>query len=170
MKKGISDTKVSRMRNIVTGNYNNRTRIQTGYTATNLIKKEGDVWEERGKTWTIKNGIKQNIRKLDNARIEVQVPVCCPDCGNSMNHSLSKYYWDVLKMCKDCAAKFHTNLKETGKWNEYTESLNTANFNYWLEEVKKEYYEWVTTSNNRYISKMKYIRVKICYLFSITFD
>ena len=50
MKKGISDTKVTRMRNIVTGNYNNRTRIQTGYTATNLIKKEGDVWEERGKT------------------------------------------------------------------------------------------------------------------------
>ena len=29
---------------------------------------EGDVWEESGKTWTIKNGIKRTVTRMDKAR------------------------------------------------------------------------------------------------------
>ncbi len=49
MKKSISKSKVQRMRNIVTGNYNDKSRIQTGYLKTKKKHKEGDVWEEKGK-------------------------------------------------------------------------------------------------------------------------
>ena len=58
MKKRISEAKVQRMRNIVTGNYNKSVKIQTGYK-TKKKYSEGDIWEEGNKTWTIKNGIKQ---------------------------------------------------------------------------------------------------------------
>lgn len=154
MKKGISESKVRRMRNLVTGKHGDRTRIQSGYTKTSLKRhKEGDVWEEGGKTWTIKNGIKQNVTKLDQVRSKVLVPVACPECGGEMNHKLSKYYWEKLGMCKNCAIKFHTQLKVDGKWEEYTEKLSTANFDYWLDEVKKEYAEWLDTSESKYITE-----------------
>ena len=65
MKKAIKESKVQRMRNLVTGNHNSSTEIQTGYSSRRVKRGEGDVWEEKGKTWTIKNGIKQNITKLD---------------------------------------------------------------------------------------------------------
>ena len=36
MRKGISEDKVKRMRNIVSGNYNSKTKIRSGYTAKNI--------------------------------------------------------------------------------------------------------------------------------------
>ena len=69
MKKNLSKNKVQRMRNLVTGDYTSKTVAQSGYSKTSSTKKiEGDIWEERGKQWTIKEGIKQTITKLDAAR------------------------------------------------------------------------------------------------------
>ena len=51
MKKAISERKVQRMRNLVTKKFNNKTAIMQGYKKTNESYGEGDVWEERGKTW-----------------------------------------------------------------------------------------------------------------------
>ena len=62
------------MRNIVTGKYNDKSKIQTGYLKTKKKHQEGDIWEERGKTWTIKNGIKQNVTKLDSVRAANRMP------------------------------------------------------------------------------------------------
>ena len=55
MQKGISESKVQRMRNLLTKKHNAKTKIQTGYNKKNVIRKEGDIWEEGGKTWTIKD-------------------------------------------------------------------------------------------------------------------
>ena len=63
MKKGISESKVQRMRNIVKGDYTKSVKTQVGYKKSDK-KKEGDIWEEGNKTWTIKNGIKQNVPKM----------------------------------------------------------------------------------------------------------
>jgi hypothetical protein len=157
MKKNISESKVKRMRNIVKGNYNDRTRIQSGYSKINTEYKEGDVWEERGKTWTIKNGIKQNITKLDLARQKLIPPISCPKCDGPMNHDLSKYYWQKLGMCKNCTVKFHTRLKIDGKWNEYVKELQGKNFEFWLDDIKKEYEEWLDTSTKKYITETGYV-------------
>ena len=56
------------MRNLVSGDYGSKTRKQSGYKKYKNKKQEGDIWEEGGRTWTLKNGIKQNIRKLSKAR------------------------------------------------------------------------------------------------------
>ena len=47
------------MRNLLTKKYGDKTTIRSGYTKKQTIYKEGDVWEEKGKQWTIKNGIKE---------------------------------------------------------------------------------------------------------------
>jgi hypothetical protein len=30
--------------------------------------KEGDIWEQGGRTWTIRDGIKENVTKLDKLK------------------------------------------------------------------------------------------------------
>ena len=52
MRKSISESKVQRMRNLATGNIHAKSAIRSGYTTKRVIRKEGDIWEERGKTWT----------------------------------------------------------------------------------------------------------------------
>ena len=74
MKKGISESKVKRMRNLLTKKYNDKTKIRSGYTKKETIYKEGDVWNENGKQWTIKNGIKRTINKLSSARKILKTP------------------------------------------------------------------------------------------------
>ena len=44
-------------------------RITVGWRPPTKDYKEGDVWTDaEGKKWTIKNGIKQNVTKLDTAK------------------------------------------------------------------------------------------------------
>jgi hypothetical protein len=54
----------------------------TGYTKAKEFHDEGDIWEEDGRTWTIKNGLKQNITKLDKAKEGIVLPLFCPTCSS----------------------------------------------------------------------------------------
>ena len=65
LKKEFSKKDVQRARNIITGNTSARTTEGIGYTKKYDYYKEGDIWEENGRTWTIKNGLKQIITKMD---------------------------------------------------------------------------------------------------------
>ena len=63
LKKEFKQSDVQRVRNIVNKDFTAKTKSQTGYQKKFTRHTEGDVWEENGKSWTIKNGIKQNITK-----------------------------------------------------------------------------------------------------------
>ena len=154
MKKSISEAQVQRMRNLVTKKYNNKTAIQTGYTKSSTVHQEGDVWEERGKTWTIKNGIKRNITKLTAARKKVNKPICCPKCGGSMNHRFNDVMWPIHGMCFKCVAKFEGDLKRKGLYKEYERSMLTGNYEAWLHEMNEQYREWLNTpEGHRFITE-----------------
>ena len=64
LKKDFKQSDIQRVRNIVNKDFSSKTKAQTGYRKTTERHTEGDVWEENGKTWTIKNGLKQNVTKL----------------------------------------------------------------------------------------------------------
>ena len=49
MRKGISESKVKRMRDLVAGNYNAKSKIASGYTKSKKEYKEGDIWIENKK-------------------------------------------------------------------------------------------------------------------------
>ena len=103
LKKEFSQSTVQRMRNIITGKAGDRTAIQTGWDKNKKDYEEGDIWEESGKRWTIKNGIKQTITKLDNLKKLVVLPLTCPNCQKPFKvHDANKknvfYTWNVFRL------------------------------------------------------------------------
>lgn len=57
LKKEFKQSDVQRVRNLVNKDYTSTTKQQSGYKKAIEHHKEGDVWEENGKNWTIKNGL-----------------------------------------------------------------------------------------------------------------
>ena len=90
LKKEFSKRDVSRLRNLVKGKTGASIGTQIGYKKETKDYKEGDVWTENRKTWTIKNGIKQTVSKLDAIKKEVFMPLCCPECNKVMKKRLDK--------------------------------------------------------------------------------
>lgn len=148
MRKGIDESKVQRMRNLVSGKYGEKTKIRSGFSSKRIVREEGDVWEERGKTWTIKNGLKQTINKLDKIRLENATPLCCPQCGGNMKHSYHKYAWKFFKFCGSCLATFETKLKATGKWKDYREDVQQKNFDSWIREMTEQFLDFKNSRNS----------------------
>ena len=98
LKKEFKKKDVERMRNLIKGNTNSSTEIQIGYTKKQEDYKEGDIWEENGKTWTLKNGIKQTATKLDKIKKEATMPLFCPNCGKLMKHHLNAKFYKIHKL------------------------------------------------------------------------
>jgi hypothetical protein len=78
LKKEFTSKEVNRMRNLITGKVGDKTQTLGGYEKKTNVYSEGDIWEEGGKSWTIKRGIKQSITKLDKLKQLVVLPLCCP--------------------------------------------------------------------------------------------
>ena len=58
LKKEFQKKDVERLRNLMKGKYGEKTRSSVGFSKKQEFYKEGDIWTEGRKTWTIKNGIK----------------------------------------------------------------------------------------------------------------
>ena len=68
LKKDFQERDVQRLRNLIQGKYGEKTRSSVGFTTPQEFYSEGDIWESDGRTWTIKDGIKQNLTKFDKAK------------------------------------------------------------------------------------------------------
>ena len=148
MRKGIEENKVQRMRNLVSGNYTKGIHVRSGYTTKTVKRVEGDVWEERGKTWTIKNGIKQTINKLDQFRKKAAMPLCCPKCSKKMKIQ-DKKAWTIFKFCSDCLVLFESGIQKAGKWAEYKKDVQDKNFESWLKEVTDEFKDFINQRDSK---------------------
>ncbi len=96
---------------------------------------EGDVWTERGKLWTIKNGIKRTVSKMDEARKQLSTPLACPNCNKSMNHYLDEKMWAIHKTCFNCVIDAEHLIMKAGKWAEYEKAKITANAEGFLKDL-----------------------------------
>tara|TARA_R110000822_G_scaffold253250_1_gene379775 strand:+ start:236 stop:793 length:558 start_codon:yes stop_codon:yes gene_type:complete len=146
MKKGISEAKVQRMRNIVNKDYTKSVNTQVGYKASEK-KVEGDVWEESGKTWTIKNGITQSISKMQSVRDFVKMPLTCPKCGNIMKGQFDNYHWKINKECLGCYAAESTMQRLGGSYELKMKDLFKRNKTAQLEDLVEEFDEWLDTNH-----------------------
>jgi hypothetical protein len=149
-KKGIQ-----RMRNLVSGNASDKTKISTGYGKSRTVRSEGDTWEVKGKTWTIKNGIRQTVSKLDKAREAIKVPMECPKCGDPrMQHHAYKAMYKRFGMCLNCVVKFEKKLRKAGKYEEFVTELAKSHNEAWIMDKTLEYYDWLgTLDNESYITE-----------------
>ena len=150
MKKAISERKVQRMRNLVTKKFNNKTAIMQGYKKVNESYGEGDVWEEKGKTWTIKNGIKQNISKLQNVRNIVMMPICCPECNNVMRKRLDKKFWKTNNKCFDCVLDEEHTLRINKEWDAYQKNKITGNVKSFISDLKQKLVDYINNIDNKH--------------------
>ncbi len=154
MKKGITKNKVQRMRNIISGNYNAKSKISSGYTKRNVTRKEGDIWEERGKEWTIKNGIRRTVDKLAYARKINKIPFTCPKCPKTLNHPAHRKMFKRWGMCLTCVVKWEQEMQANGTYDEWHAQFDTTNFNAFIKDIKGEYEEWLDKRNSKhYISE-----------------
>lgn len=153
LKKEFKSKDVERMRNLVTGKYGNKTTISVGYEKAHVMRNEGDVWEEDGRSWTITNGVKTNITKLDGARKKATLPLFCPSCTKLMKHKFDKGFYHAHGKCYSCVVEFETKLRLEGKWDDYERKnklLDIAN----LEEEFTAFMEaQLTALDDTYVSE-----------------
>jgi hypothetical protein len=137
LQKDFKTRDVQRMRNLITKKYGDKTTAQIGYTKQQTDYKEGDIWEENGKQWTIKNGIKQTITKFDQLKKSVMLPLVCPSCNKAIsNHSLNKKMWPIHGKCFDCVVDMETKLKKEGKYEEYEKRMVLGGVKTYIKELE----------------------------------
>ena len=137
LQKDFKSRDVQRMRNLITKNFGDKTVTQAGYTKAIIEHKEGDIWEENGKNWTIKNGLKQTITRLDNIKKSMLLPIVCPNCNKAMaNDKLNKKMWPIHKMCFDCVITMETKLKREGKFEEYQRNMVHSGIRTHIKEME----------------------------------
>ena len=139
LKKEFKERDIQRARNIINKDYSSKTQSSIGYQKTYKNRKEGDIWEESSKTWTIKNGIKQNITKLDAAKKAVKIPFACPKCGGSMKHHLAKKMYKIHGFCFDCTIEYEAQLRKAGLYKQYEKNMIQGS----MKSFAKDLTEWV---------------------------
>lgn len=153
LKKEFSKKDVQRARNLITGNNNARTTEGIGYTKKYEHHTEGDVWEENGRKWTIKNGIKQNITKMDKFKKLGKIPLFCPECNTLMKKELDKKVFPAYQKCFDCIVDYEAELQKQGKAEEYFTKLRNDHIGTTIEEYKSFMKAALNESNKSFITE-----------------
>jgi DNA-directed RNA polymerase subunit M/transcription elongation factor TFIIS len=142
LKKEFQKRDVERLRNLVKGKHGDRTTMGIGYSGeVREDHKEGDVWEERGKTWTIRDGIKENITKLDKIK-QAAIPLFCPKCSTAMKPHRDKQWYIINGHCFNCQVDHEHQLRKEGKFEEMQQQATndhvdgiTKDFEIWFDEM-----------------------------------
>ena len=154
LKKEISKQDKIRARNLLTGNSDKRTYLGVGYKGIKESYSEGDEWEEKGKTWTIKDGIRQSLTKLDTVKEKYLIPIFCPECNSQMKHKFDSQFYNKHHKCYDCVLKFETELKRLGLYNDYQKNIVNSNVDGMVRDFTTYIYERLEESENSYITEM----------------
>lgn len=131
LKKEFNERDLKRIRNLVSKKYNDKISTSIGYTKKEERHFEGHVWEEGGKTWTIKDGIKRNINKINI----VSVPLLCPKCSKPMKNKFDKQMYDIHGMCLYCVTEMETELKLKGEYEDYEKEMMRNNIKYVVNNI-----------------------------------
>ena len=154
LKKEFKTRDVQRMRNIISKKAGDKTGIQIGYTADYVEHKEGDVWEERGKKWTIKNGIKQTVTRFDDIKKKVFAPITCPNCNKPMTKGhIDKYMFSLHQKCSDCVFEYETKLKAQGKYKEYERDAIKQGVQYHIKEMEGVLLDLFMNSSEQFVTE-----------------
>ncbi len=149
LQREFNQRDVQRMRNIITKDYNAKTTTQIGYTKVQAEHKEGDVWEEGGKQWTLKNGIKQTVTRFDEIKKVINLPLACPKCSKAMKPTmLNKKMWPIHKMCFDCVIEMESELKRLGKFEEYAKNIIHRGARTYVKDLEDALLELALYENN----------------------
>jgi transcription elongation factor Elf1 len=152
-KNDVKEKDLRRIRNLYEGKLNVKTNIQVGFEEKKEEHKEGDIWVENNKKWTIRNGIKQTISNLDTIKKDVIIPFTCPSCNKAMKKRLDKKYYKIHKRCMDCVIEAEAEIRNKGLWEIYEKNIMKSNILDALQDFKFELYDVIDSSNQSYVTE-----------------
>tara|TARA_R110001592_G_scaffold304092_4_gene576464 strand:+ start:2536 stop:3120 length:585 start_codon:yes stop_codon:yes gene_type:complete len=153
LNKEFKRKDVERMRNLIKGKSGESSELQVGYTKSQEQHKEGDIWEEKGKKWVIKDGIKQTYTKLDEVKKAAILPLFCPSCGGIMKKRNDTKMYNIHKMCFDCVIDMEHKLKIEGKYEQYERDMLANNAEDYIKDLELYLLEALNSSNDQFISE-----------------
>ena len=154
LNREFEERDIQRMRNIISGQTANATRIQAGYSKEKINHIEGDVWEENNKTWTIKNGLKQTVTKHDTLKAMVEFPLTCPCCSKPMkDFHLNRKMYNIHQKCFDCVIEMEGKLRINGEYEAYERKMLNANKNATIDDAEQMFDEYFNSKNETYITE-----------------
>lgn len=153
LKKEFGKKDVTRLRNLMTGKHNNKNGQSVGYNKKQSFHKEGDIWEEDGRKWTIKDGIKQNVTKMDRAKKAYLKPLMCPKCNKIMNKGADPGYYNQFGHCFHCFKVFESRLKHDGLWDEFEKRVINGNVDAFIKWYRDMVKESLNASNAGFVSE-----------------
>lgn len=138
----MEEDKVAAIRDKLAQKINKFDRPIFGWTPENIERSEGETWtDDDGKMWTVKNGIKQSITKLQDAK----TPWWCPKCERAMNHRFDDKFYRLYDMCYTCTIDTHTKMMLDGTWEEFEQKKLKENEIAWLKDHIIECKEYIRT-------------------------
>jgi hypothetical protein len=128
MKKATGKSNLAIVRDYLNGE---RPFIQVGYTADSEFssRKDGEIWEDaNGKKWIKKNGTKRAINNVNTSIIE-STKCRCKDCNMDIRwgNRYDEILYNKTGRCQECLAKFETQLRVKGKYEEYEQNKMLRN-------------------------------------------
>tara|TARA_R110002153_G_scaffold179245_1_gene332637 strand:+ start:623 stop:1195 length:573 start_codon:yes stop_codon:yes gene_type:complete len=153
LKKDFQQRDVQRLRNLVQGKYGDKVGESVGYTKAEEFHKEGDIWEVDGRKWTIKDGIKQNITKLDEAKKSHVMPLFCPTCKGLMDVKFDKDYYNIHKKCFNCVLDFEFALRKAGLFEEYEKNIINSEIDGFIVSYRDYVESKLKESNDSFITE-----------------
>ncbi len=153
LKKEFKKRDVERMRNLITGKQGKKTTLGIGYKKKNTHHEEGDVWEEDNRTWTIKDGIKQNVTKLDKAKKAHLMPIFCPDCSKPMTYWQDKNFYTLYKRCFNCQVDFEGKLRVEGLFEEYKKNIVNDDIDHFITDYSQFIEDCLNDNTESFISE-----------------
>lgn len=104
------------------GNWADRIQVSMAYTPK-IERVEGEVWNEEGKNYIVKDGIKQSVSIMQLARM----PWHCPKCSKSMNHRFDRKFFYLRGWCYNCNVEWEGQLRIEGKWEAFEKRMLREN-------------------------------------------
>jgi transcription elongation factor Elf1 len=152
LKKEFSKKDVTRVRNVMSGKAGERTVDGIGYTKQQIHREEGDIWTENGREWTIKDGLRQNITRLDKVK-EALMPMFCPSCNKIMKSHLDDPVYKYFRRCFNCQAKFEMDLRLEGLFDDWKKELDNSAIDLMIDGARDFLEDALTESNQGWVSE-----------------
>ena len=127
---------IQKVQDMLDGNY--KTKIQSGYTHIEKIRKVGDIWTDSDdRTWEQKNGYRVNHTKMAG----VGIAESCSDCEKFIFKPWDKDTYKADGRCYHCQLNFELDLEfdKPIRWFAYRRLKDFRN----MEAIEKDMEKWI---------------------------